>query len=65
MGSAYEGTGIGLAVCRKIVERHGGRLTAESREGEGATFIVILPLTQTETGHRDESARDSHHNPVG
>ncbi len=44
----YEGTGVGLAICRKIVERHSGTITAQSREGEGATFIVLLPLRQTE-----------------
>lgn len=43
--SAYEGTGIGLAICRKIAHRHGGDVAARSIAGQGATFIVTLPLT--------------------
>jgi signal transduction histidine kinase len=41
--SEYEGSGIGLAICRKIIERHGGSLTATSQEGQGSTFIIQLP----------------------
>ena len=44
----YEGTGMGLAVCRRIVERHGGALTAESAPGQGARFLVTLPVRQTQ-----------------
>jgi two-component system, LuxR family, sensor kinase FixL len=39
----YEGTGIGLAICRKIVDRHGGALTANSSPGAGARFVIALP----------------------
>jgi len=42
--SQYKGTGIGLSVCRRIVERHGGTITAQSESGEGATFIIKLPV---------------------
>lgn len=40
----YEGTGVGLAVCRRIADRHGGSITAKSQPGKGATFVVTLPI---------------------
>jgi PAS domain S-box-containing protein len=45
--SEYGGTGIGLAICRRIVERHQGRITARSKVGKGSTFIVELPVRNT------------------
>lgn len=42
----YEGTGLGLALCKKIIERHGGSISATGIENAGSTFTIILPFTQ-------------------
>jgi two-component system CheB/CheR fusion protein len=49
----YEGTGIGLAITKKIIEKHNGLIYTESIEGRGTTFTIILPVLQhrSENGH--------------
>lgn len=45
---AFEGSGIGLSICRKIAERHGGDISANSAPGQGACFSVTLPFKHLE-----------------
>ncbi|MGA2227512.1 MAG: ATP-binding protein, partial [Syntrophobacteraceae bacterium] len=57
----YEGIGMGLALCRKIVERHDGSITARSTPGKGSTFIVRLPVLQRERLSSGEPFRSMHY----
>jgi signal transduction histidine kinase len=57
---AFEGTGIGLAIVKKIIEKHHGSITAISREGEGASFIMTLPLHQA-ASQTNLTTHDSFH----
>ena len=47
--SEYSGTGIGLAICKKIVENHNGTITAVGQPGKGSTFIIEMPLDNNNT----------------
>ncbi|MBQ4830499.1 CHASE3 domain-containing protein [Alteromonas sp. MMG017] len=58
--SEYKGTGIGLAVCRRIVERHNGQISAKSSPGEGATFTILLPTNSEPFGSLNNNGDTTH-----
>ena len=61
----YEGSGMGLAICRRIVERHGGSITATSASGQGTTFLVSLPIHPKEKNDDEASHSTDHHSDGG
>jgi len=61
---AYPGTGIGLALCRRIAESHGGAISAEGVPGEGATFTVTLPLQPPLDGLAPKKAAEGSEAPL-
>jgi light-regulated signal transduction histidine kinase (bacteriophytochrome) len=63
--SEYEGTGIGLAVCRKITDRHGGQIVAHSSPGQGASFVVTLPVKQPSAEIHEPKRSDADYDPDG
>ncbi|CAN5504687.1 sensor histidine kinase [soil metagenome] len=63
--SAFEGTGIGLAICKRVVVYHHGYITARSRPNEGATFVVVLPESQSIQHHDRPTSTEAYSYPAG
>ena len=62
--SAFEGTGIGLAICKRVVMYHHGYITARSQPNEGTTFVVVLPESQSQQQY-DRPTSETYSYPAG
>lgn len=63
--TAFEGTGIGLAICKRVVMSHYGYITARSQPNEGTTFVVVLPENQLLQHYDRPTSAETHSYPVG
>ncbi|WP_245565077.1 sensor histidine kinase [Spirosoma spitsbergense] len=63
--TSFEGTGIGLAICKRVVMSHHGHITARSRPNEGTTFVVVLPENQFIQPYDRATSTEAHSYPAG
>lgn len=63
--SAFEGTGIGLAICKRVVVYHHGYITAQSRPNEGTTFVIVLPESQSLHYYDRPTSAEAYSYPAG